>query len=116
MGMRRLRVGISRYLSVANKIAAALAVDRAPEVLIGARTKIVFRSLGATRWSEQQQLDYALQVAGAARQAIAADSRRSVRKRAQTSAIVVIFEDATLKSGCSIVARWECVVPATGGV
>ena len=112
MGMSRLRIGIVRYASVANNIAAALAVDRAPEVLIGARTKIIFRSLGAARWSEEQQISYALQVAAVARRAIAADSRRSVYKRAENSAMVVIFEDATLKRGCSIVSRWECVVPA----
>jgi len=113
--MRHLRVGIVRYLSVANRIAAALAIDRAPEVIIGPRTRIIFRSLGATRWSEQQQVDYALEVADVARRAIAADSRRAVRKRADSSAIVVMFEDATLKRGCSIVARWECVVPAPAG-
>ena len=112
--MRRLRVGVVRYASVANQIAAALGVDRAPEVVVGARIKIIFRSLGASRWPEAQQLDYALQAAEAARRIITADARRMVRRRAAGSAIVVAFEDATLRRGCSIVARWECVVPATG--
>ena len=112
--MARLRVGIARYLSVANRIAASLAVDQAPEVVVGARTRIVFRSIGASRWPESQQVDYALQVASVARQAMAADTRRTVRKRAESSAIVVVFEDATLRRGCSIVARWECVVPVSG--
>jgi hypothetical protein len=114
--MSRIRVGIIRYSSVADRIAAALSIDHPPEVRIGVRTRIVFRTLGATRWPEQQQVEYALQVADIARGAIAADSRRRVRRRTQSNAIVVVFEDATVKRGCSIVARWECVVPAPGAV
>jgi cysteine synthase len=112
--MPRLRVGVSRYLSVANRIAASLGVDPAPEVAVGGRVRIIFRSIGASRWPEAQQVDYALQVASVARQAMAADTRRLIRRRALGSAIVVVFEDATLRRGCSIVAKWECVVTASG--
>ena len=110
----RLRVGIVRYNSVANRIAAALGVDPAPEVVVGARLKIIFRSIGASRWPEDKQVEYALQVAEAARRAMAADSRRLIRRRAATRAIVVIFEDATLRRGCSVTARWEAVIPVSG--
>ncbi len=112
--MKRLRVGVVRYASVANQIASVLGVQPAPEVILGARTRVIFRSIGASRWPEPQQVDYALEVAGIARHAMAADNRRAVRKRADTSAIVVILEDATLRRGCSITARCECIVPASG--
>ena len=112
--MSRLRIGVVRYTSVGNRIAAALGVQPAPEVTLGARIKIVFRSIGASRWTEDRQVDFALQTTEIARRAIDTDSRRAIRKRARTSAVVVIFEDATLRLGCSLVSRWECVVPASG--
>ena len=59
-------------------------------------------------------MDYALQIAEAARRAMDMDSRRLIRNRARTRAIVIIFEDATSRLGCSLVSRWECVVPAAG--
>ena len=111
--MKRLRIGVTRYSSVANQIAGVLGVDPAPEVVLGRRITVTFRSIGASRWNEPQQLDYALQVAAVARQVLAGESRRTVRKRANSSAIVVIFEDATLRRGCSVTARWECVIPVT---
>jgi hypothetical protein len=39
------------------------------------------------------------------------DSRPAVRKRASDRAIVIIYEDATLVRGCSVVSQWKCVVP-----
>ena len=112
--MPHLRVGIVRYASVGKRIADTLGVHPGPEVILGSRIRIIFRSIGGSRWPEEQQMDFALQVADVARRAIAIDSRRSVRRRAGTSAIVVVFEDATLRRGCSVVSRWECIVPASG--
>jgi hypothetical protein len=112
--MSRLRIGVVRYASAGNRIAAALGVEPPPEVVVGARVKITFRSIGASRWAEDRQVDFALQIADVARRAMEVDSRRVIRKRARARAIVIIFEDATLRRGCSLVSRWECVVPASG--
>lgn len=110
--MARIQIGVVRYASVANTIAKALGIEPAPECRIGrGRITLTFRRLGATRWAERQQVEYALKVAEIARKVLAADSRRTVRGRAATRAIVVIYEDAALVRGCSVVARWECVVP-----
>jgi hypothetical protein len=108
-------MGIVRYTSVANAIARALGVDPPPEVRIGGsggRITLTFRSTGATRWPEEKQVDQALRIAAATREVLTADSRRGVRRRARNRAIVVVFEDATLLKGCSIVGQWKCVVPA----
>ena len=113
---RGLRVGVVRLASVANEIAAALGVDPAPEVVISRRIKITFRSIGASRWPEQQQVDYALQIAAVARRILTGDNRRRVRRRVAESAIVVAFEDATVRRGCSIVGRWEIVSPVTASL
>ena len=75
------------------------------------RFTITFRRLGATRWTEPQQLEYAFRAVDAARAAFAEDSRRNVKRGARW-ATVVAFEDSTTVNGCAIVARWECVVPA----
>lgn len=112
--MSRLRIGVARYLSVANQIAGALGLDPPPEVVLGRRITLIFRSLGASRWTEAQQLDFALQVAAVSRTVLAGEARRTIRQPANTSAIVIILEDAILRSGCSVTARWECVVPVTG--
>jgi len=110
--MTRLRVGVVRYASAATAIGRALAIDPAPDCRIGqGRIKLTFRRLGASRWPEAQQIEYALKVAGIARTVLSADSRRAVRERV-TRAIVVVYEDATLLRGCAVVSRWECVVPA----
>ena len=110
--MARIQIGVVRYASIANEIAAVLGIEPAPECRIGrGRITLTFRRLGATRWAEAQQVEYALHVAEIARKVLSADSRRSVRVRAGTRAIVVIYEDAALVRGCSVVARWECVVP-----
>jgi len=112
MMMARIQVGVIRHASVANAIGKALGVEPAPDIRIGrGRITITFRRLGATRWAETQQADYALKVADIARNVLSTDSRRGLRKRATTRAIVVTYEDATLVRGCSVVARWECVVP-----
>ena len=110
--MARLGIGVVRYGSTANAITRALGIEPAPECRIGrGRIALTFRRLGATRWAEARQIEYALKVAEIARKVLAADSRRMVRGRATTRAIVVIYEDAALVRGCSVVARWECVVP-----
>ena len=111
--MTRLRVGIVRYASVAAAIARALAVEPPPDCRIGqARITLTFRRLGASRWPETKQIDYALRVAAVARSVLAADPRRLVRQRAANRAIVVVYEDSTLVKGCAVVAQWKCVVPA----
>ena len=111
--MSPLRVGVIRYASVANRIGQALGVDPPPDCHIGrGRITITFRGTGAARLPETQQIDYALRVASVARKELAADTRRVIRRRAVDRAIVVVFEDPTLVRGCSVVARWECVVAA----
>ena len=107
-----LRVGVVKYASVGSAIARALGVDPSPEVYLGQRITLTFRRLGATRWDEAQQTDFALRIAAVAREVLASDSRRAIRGRSKTRAIVVVFEDARLDHGCSVLARWECVVPA----
>jgi hypothetical protein len=114
--MSRLQVGVARYGSVAQAIGRALGVEAAPQCQIGqGRITLTFRRLGASRWSEHQQIEHALRVAATARAVLADDPRRAVRERA-TRAIVVVYEDATLVRGCAVVARWECVVPAAHGI
>lgn len=101
-----------RYASIAAAIVRALGVEPPPYCEIGhGRITLTFRRLGATRWPEKQQIEYALKVVEAARGVLGADKRRAVRERANR-AIVVVYEDATLVRGCSVVARWDCVVPA----
>ena len=110
--MSALHVGIARYGSVAAAIARALGVEPAPECRIGQhRITLTFRRLGAWRWSGEQQIEYAVRVAGVARAVLADDHRRAVRKRVNR-AIVVIYEDTSLVRGCEVVSRWECVIPA----
>jgi hypothetical protein len=112
--MSRLQIGVSRYASVVMAIARALGVERAPDCQIGqGRITLTFRRLGASRWSENQQIEHAVRAAAAARTVLADEPRRAVRKSA-TRAIVVVYEDATLVRGCAVRSRWECVVPAPG--
>ena len=111
--MSRLRVGVVRYASVGTAIGKALGIDPAPECRIGqGRITLTFRSIGATRWPETKQIEVALQIAAVARLVLSEDSRRTVRQRANDRAIVVAYEDAVLVRGCSVVAQWNCVVPA----
>jgi hypothetical protein len=112
--MNRLQ-GFVRYASAAAGIGQALGVDPAPDCgLLHGRIMLAFRRLGASRWSEEQRIDYALRAVAIARTVLANDARRGVRKRA-TRAIVVVYEDITLVRGCEVVARWECVVPTGVG-
>jgi len=100
------------FRSVGTAIAQALGVNPPPECRIAhGRTTITFRRLGASRWPEAQQIDYALRATAVARGVFEGDDRRQVR-RAATNATVVVFEDATILHGCAVVGRWECVVPA----
>jgi hypothetical protein len=109
----RLRLGIIRYSSVAQDIARELTLETPPDCRIGhGRVYLTFRSIGASRWPEERQIRHALQAAQVAREIFAGDKRRSVRQRAQR-AIVVVYEDASLVRGCSVTARWECVVPGS---
>jgi len=111
--MKRIRVGIVRYASVAPIIGQALGMNTAPDIRVGrGRITLVFRQMGASLWDQQKKLEYALHVAQAARSVLAADSRRLVRRRARR-AIVVIFEDVVLDRGYDVASRWECVVPTT---
>jgi hypothetical protein len=110
--MSPLKVGVIRYRSVAAAIGRALGAEPAPDCRIGhGRVTLTFRSAGATRWSQDQQITYALRAAAMARTVLGTDPRRAVRARA-SRAIVVVYEDATLVRGCAVLARWECVVPS----
>jgi hypothetical protein len=64
------------------------------------------------RWTEDQRIQYALQVADVARMILADDHRRLVRLRARR-AIVVVYDDISIEQGCEVSSKWECVV--TGG-
>ena len=111
--MARLRVGIVRYASVGRAIAQALGVNPPPDCRIGrGRITFRFRQTGASRWPENDRIQYALQVATVARNLLSADTRRTVRKRVNR-AIVVVFEDSDLDRGCDISSRWECIIPST---
>jgi len=110
--MPRLQIGVVRYASVAEKIRQVLGIERSPDTVIGQlRITLTFRSLGASRWPEAQQIEHALRVAVIARNVLADETRRALRRRANR-AIVVIYEDATDVRGCAVVAQWKCVVPA----
>ena len=108
--MARLKVGIVRYASVGRAIAQALGVNPQPDCRIGrGRITFRFRQTGASRWPENDRIEYALQVATVARNLLGSDTRRTVRKRVNR-AIVVVFEDSHLDRGCDISSRWECIV------
>ena len=110
--MSRLKMGIVRYASAAGAIAEALGLDNSPDIRIGhGRIKLTFHALGASRWPDDRQIEYALRVAGLARDILGRDARRVVRQRA-SRAIVVVYEDSTLVRGCAVLSRWECVVPS----
>ena len=112
--MARLQAGVIRYASVAREIGRALGVTPEPEIRIGQwRLTITFRRLGASRWPEAQQMDFAFRAAELARATLAAHKRSAVRGRA-ARAIVVAYEDAANVRGCAVTARWECAIPAAG--
>lgn len=110
--MNTWRLEVIRFRSVATAIAQAIGMQPPPECrLEHGRATITFRRLGATRWPEERQIEYAVRIAEVARSVLAEDSRRNVRRGAKW-ATVIVFEDATIVEGCAVVARWECVVPA----
>ena len=110
--MKKLRVGIVRYGSVAKEISRAMQITPAPDVKIGrGRITLTFRQTGASHWSQEDRLTYALRVAAAARSILYADSRKAVRKRSNR-AVVVIYEDSTLDQGCDVRSQWQCIVPS----
>lgn len=110
--MARFKVGIVRYASVGRAIGDALRTKPPPTCHVGqGRITLTFRQIGASRWPEVRQIEHALSVAATARGVLAADSRPVVRRRA-ARAIVVVYEDVGLSRGCTVAARWECVVPA----
>jgi len=111
--MSAWRFEVNRFPSVGNQIATSLGVEPSPECRIEhGRVTLTFRKLAATRWPESQQVEYAMRAASTARETCARDDRREVRRAAKW-ATVVVFEDKTLAGGCAVVARWECVVPAS---
>ena len=109
--MKMVRVGVVRYAKVARAIAEALGINPPPDCRIGrGRITVAFRQMGASRWPEDEKLEYALHVAEVARSVLAADSRRLVRRRGNR-AVVVLFDDAFLDGGCDVASRWQCIVP-----
>ena len=107
-----LHFEVLSFRSVGDAIARALHVDPPPECrIVNGRTVITFRRLGAARWPETQQMEFALRAAAVARTVLAGDDRRQLRRGA-TRAIVVAFKDAAVVQGCEVTARWECTVPA----
>jgi hypothetical protein len=100
------------FRSVGDAIARVLRIDPPPDChILHGRTIITFRRLGAARWPEAQQMEFALRAADATRAVLANDKRRQLRKGA-TRAIVVAFKDSAVVQGCEVTARWECTVPA----
>jgi len=107
----KLRIGITRYASVANEIARSMQIHPAPECKIGrGRITLIFRQTGASHWPEADRIDYAIRVAAAARSILDSDTRKRVRRRV-SRAVVIIYEDSTLDRGCDVRSRWQCIVP-----
>lgn len=98
--------------AIVDALAERLGVAPAPDCRLGqARLTLTFRRLGASRWPEERQVEYALRAAAIVRELLAGDARRTIQRRA-TRAIEVVYEDAALVRGCAVTARWECVVTA----
>lgn len=92
-------------------IGRALRVDPPPDCRIAnGRTTLTFRRLGAARWPEAQQMEFARRAATVARAVLADDQRRQL-KRGATRAIVIAFKDTGVVQGCEVTARWECTIP-----
>lgn len=103
---------VVRFRSVAGAIARSLGTELPLDCRIeNGRATLTVRRLGAARWPEAQQIEYAIRVADVARAVFADDTRRTVR-RAAAWATVVVYEDASIVQGCAVVSRWECVVPS----
>jgi hypothetical protein len=102
---------VHRFPSVGTPIGRALGVEP-PECRVqNGRTTLTFRRLGATRWSEAQQMEFARRAVAVARSVLADDDRGQLRRGARR-AIVIVLEDATVVQDCAVVARWECTVPS----
>jgi hypothetical protein len=100
------------FRSVGDAIARALRVDPPPDCRIfHGRTVITFRRLGAARWPEPQQMEFALRAASITRAVLADDERRQLRRGA-ARAITIAYKDSAVVDGCEVTARWECTVPA----
>ena len=109
----KLRVGVTRYASVAKEISQSMQIHPPPECKIGrGRITLVFRQTGASHWPEADRIDYAIRVAAAARSILDSDTRKRVRRRVNR-AVVIIYEDSTLDRGCDVRSRWQCIVPGT---
>lgn len=109
--MNPLDFEVFNFRSVGDAIARAMRVDPSPDCrVVNGRTVITFRRLGAARWPETQQMEFALRAAAVARAVLADDQRRKLRKGA-TRAIVIAFKDAAVVQGCEVTMRWECTVP-----
>lgn len=110
--MARLHVGVTRYASVANRIAERLGVGGRPECYVGqGRVYVVIRGAGGTRWEPDVQVARALHVAQTAREILLAEPRALARRYAQR-AVVVRFEDWNEAAGQHVHTLSECVVPA----
>ena len=110
--MNRLHFEVFSFRSVGDAIGRALGIEPAPDChVLHGRTVLTFRRIGAARWPEAQQMEFALRAAAVARTVLAGDGRRQIRKGA-ARAIVVAFKDAAVVQGCEVTARWECTVPA----
>ena len=102
------------FRSVGDAIGRALRVDPPPDCrILHGRTVLTFRRLGAARWPEAQQVEFALRAASTARAVLADDRRQQIRKGA-TRATVVSFKDSAVVQGCEVTARWECTIPSQG--
>ena len=104
----------ARSAEFAKELALALGLSNIPVCRIGrGRVTVTFRQQGASRWTEEQKIDYAAQVADAARDVLESSSKRTIRRRAKR-AVVVVYEDAMLVHGYDSTARWEIVIPVSG--
>ena len=109
--MNPLDLELFNFRSVGDAVARELRVDPSPDCRIdNGRTWITFRRLGATRWPEAEQMEFALRAAAVTRAVLADHARDKLRKKA-TRAIVVVFKDSVAVQGCEVTARWECTVP-----
>lgn len=107
------RLEVFTFRSAGTEVGRLLGIDTPPECKRDhGRVYFTFRRLGATRWSESDQMAFAQRTVEVARGVLAAHSRRELRAGARR-AIVVVYEDASVVQGCAVTARWECTVPGT---
>jgi hypothetical protein len=82
--------------------------------IVNGRVRIVFRNAGLTDIPPERRMAIALDVAALARERLAAGYARSFMRFAGR-AVVVVYEDVRLVSGCNVSAEWTCVVPSGVG-